>query len=344
MKKDVTKYNWEEIKKNALAPLDEELEKAKEIKIKSWRDKEDFKEQDKIAHSAQEYVELKLTQDHSELIEQYQRYCEIKRLISKALAKIQRRYEDTYTDDWDPQGTVGGAMAANSYVGSAIEEKESLEEQEKELSNDLFDHYEQEYYTIVNTDKYEIYKNPGILKEKESAFYKAADKYWDLYGSLKQRKLKEVNKTIEDDRLLSELSDEEWVDLDQTLKNSIELFCLFGNKGDFDVDLVHVYFGNSSEYEEELEPEKIYNYDGIDLSNVDEEKIRALYVSVTVEGVYTDDWNCKFSIKGEAERIIKFLKEKTTVWEYVKAIYQIVDLANEAFISDEGEPLEEEDY
>jgi hypothetical protein len=76
--------------------------------------------------------------------------------------------------------------------------------------------------------------------------------------------------------------------------------------------------------------------------DMDEEKIRALYVSVTVEGVYTDDWNCKFSVKGEAERIIKFLKEKTTVWEYVKAIYQIVDLANEAFISDEGEPLEED--
>lgn len=318
-------YDWEFLKKTCFDTIDAEWQQAKKDADKARKDYLDYREKDIIANSKDEYVLLKFNQEHPELIETYKEYVEIYRAYKKADNYVDSCERATFSDWWDPQGTVGGAIAANSLMDSAIKERDALKKQVDDLGiENLVDEYRNEYYQL-NKARYGLYKHPEVLDEKWKIYAELDDIQRGLSKKRKLRKLDKIEEFKKDENLISELNHKDFVDLVNTMENTIKELYPY-DSWEMDVEDINIEINLEYNYDEETDEEQ-YDYIGI---------------QIETKATYSGDYG-KFHVSGYVEECIELLNKKT-VGDFVNEFLAIAKQCDEKMCEDDGVPYERDEY
>lgn len=340
MKGYTGKYNFSELEKNYFIPLRKERDDARLEQYKIRGDWQKFREEDEIAHNADGYAKLMIKTHHPELIETYEKYLEIDRLYDKYYSIVKQRTEETYDYYWDPEGTVGGAIAANKYIGEAVEKRDEYEKQRNQLEEIVGDielNYINEYFKIRYSSQ--IYKHPEIEEEKRKAYKAAEKKSTDLIKNLKTKQFKHIKKFLDDNTLLGDLHENDFKDLLFTLTESlrdlkVSMFC--EQYKNIEVEEINV----------EIDPHCIYydvEEDDEDYTS-DERNSAELWINIEAYGTYEDDEHYLYHIKVDKDKLINFRFDTFTVGKFTETFFNFVKECEEEFYHDNGEPFEREEY
>jgi len=318
-------YSWEYLKKTCFDAIDAEWQQAKNAASKASRDYYDYRQKDIIANSESEYVLLKFNQEHPELVETYEEYVKLYKAYRKADNYVDSCERATFSDWWDPQGTVGGAIAANNLMSSAIKERDALKKEVDGLGiENLVNEYQNEYYQL-NKTRHGLYKHPKVLDEKWKIYAELDNVCRGLSKKKKPRKLDKVEEFKNDESLISELNEKDFIDLINTMENTVKELYPY-DSWEMDVENINIETNLEYDYDEETDEEQ-YDYLG---------------VQIETKGTYSGDYG-KFHVSGYVEECIELPKEKT-VGDFVNEFLAIAKQCDEKMCEDEGVPYERDEY